>query len=144
MSFIYNYPRPAVTVDVILICKFKDIEKVLLIKRKNEPFKDYWAFPGGFVDENEDLHCAAKRELNEETSINIDNLVQLSAVGTPGRDPRGHTISIIYGAVINEELKAIANDDAKEVKWFDVNSLPQLAFDHKEILKSEITKINPK
>ncbi len=138
MSFTYSYPRPSVTVDIILIHHSLNIEKVLLIKRKNEPFKDCWAFPGGFVDENEDLINAAIRELHEETGIKTDNLIQLSTVGTPGRDPRGHTISVVYGAIVNQEFNAVANDDAKEVKWFDIENLPKLAFDHKKILNDSI------
>lgn len=119
-----------VTVDVIL----RKNDQILLIQRKNEPFKEHWALPGGFVEENEDLEVAAKRELQEETSISVSKLLQVGAFGKPFRDPRHHTISIVYFAEVPEETHAIAADDAKEAAWFDIHNLPELAFDHHEII----------
>ncbi len=134
MSYTYQYPRPAVTVDVILITK-EETPKVLLIQRKNNPYKDKWAFPGGFVDMDEDLTDAAERELNEETGIIFKNLTQFKTYGTPGRDPRGRTISIVYYAFTDQTIEAQGMDDACDAKWFSLNDAPILAFDHEVILK---------
>ena len=123
-----------VTVDVLVINKKTD--EILLIKRLNEPFKDCWALPGGFVDENEDLEQAARRELFEETNIETEEMIQIGAFGTPNRDPRGHMISVAYQTNLIENQKVKAKDDAKEVKWFSIKDLPELAFDHLEIINS--------
>lgn len=119
--------------DTILIAE----ENVLLIKRKNEPFKGMWAFPGGFVDEGEDLPNAAARELLEETSVSVDaeRLSQFKTYGKPGRDPRFHTVSVVYAVHLNEKPDAMAADDAAEVAWFSLDKLPEMAFDHKAILE---------
>lgn len=126
----------AVTVDSVVFCKVKNKFKVLLIQRNNDPFKDQWALPGGFVNENEDLETAAKRELHEETGVKLDTMQQVQAFGKPGRDPRGHTISIGFLSRIycEEELKPA--DDARDARWFPIEELPDmdLAFDHDEII----------
>jgi 8-oxo-dGTP diphosphatase len=130
-----------VTVDTVLFRK-KDTEtEILLIKRKNEPFQNLWALPGGFVDENEDLETAAKRELKEETQIEIETLIQLKAFGTPFRDPRSHVVSVAFVGFVEHNVVAIASDDAKEANWFLVNELPNLAFDHDEIITFALSKI---
>ena len=121
-----------VTVDVVVFNKNKN--EILLIQRKNEPFKDYWALPGGFVDENEDIESAAKRELKEETNVVVSEIIQIGAFGKPGRDPRGHMISIAYKTILAENQNIKPLDDAKEVKWFKINNLPELAFDHDAII----------
>ena len=137
MSFQYEYPRPAVTVDIIVITdELKP--KILLIQRLRDPFKDCWALPGGFVDENEDLLDAAFRELKEETAIEQISLTQFKSYGTPGRDPRGHTVSVIYWGVVAPETSFAAGDDAAFAKWFELNQLPKLAFDHGEIVEEFI------
>jgi 8-oxo-dGTP diphosphatase len=123
-----------VTVDVIVINKKTD--EILLIKRLNEPFKDCWALPGGFVDENEDLEQAARRELFEETNIETNEMIQIGAFGKPNRDPRGHMISVAYQTDLIDNQIVKAKDDAKETKWFSLNDLPDLAFDHLEIINS--------
>jgi 8-oxo-dGTP diphosphatase len=123
-----------VTVDVVL-CKSNSI---LLIKRLKDPYKNCWALPGGFVDENEDLEEAAKRELLEETSVFVESLEQIGAFGKPFRDPRNHTVSVAYYGVVPENTIAIAADDAKDAKWFEMNKLPNLAFDHKEIIDTAL------
>jgi 8-oxo-dGTP diphosphatase len=131
-----------VTVDALI---FKNIENqtfLLLIKRKNNPFMDYWAIPGGFVDENEDLETASIRELFEETQIKVQTLEQLKAFGKPNRDPRSHVVSIAFFGFVDINTVAIAADDAKEAKWFSVKDLPNLAFDHLEIINFALTKIN--
>jgi len=133
MSYSYEYPRPAVTVDIILIYN-KTAPEILLIKRKNDPFKDKWAFPGGFLDIDEELKTAAIRELKEETSIEHTQIKQFKTYGTIHRDPRGRTVSVVYYAFINTKPEANAMDDAKDVKWFDLNQCPELAFDHDIIL----------
>lgn len=123
-----------VTVDILVINK--KTNEILLIKRLNEPFKDYWALPGGFVDENEDLEQAARRELFEETNIYTEKMFQFGAFGKPNRDPRGHMISIAYQTNFVENQIIKAKDDAKEIQWFSLNNLPNLAFDHLDIIQS--------
>jgi 8-oxo-dGTP diphosphatase len=123
-----------VTVDVLVINK--KTTEILLIKRLNEPFKDCWALPGGFVDENEDLEQAARRELFEETNIETGEMFQIGAFGKPYRDPRGHIISVAYQTELIENQIIKAKDDAKEVKWFSIHNLPELAFDHIDIINS--------
>lgn len=127
----YEYPRPAVTVDIVLLQRSR--RSVLLIQRKDDPFQGSWALPGGFLDEDEDLHEAAVRELREETAIEFAELSQFRAYGTPGRDPRGHTVSIVFVAE-TDGADAIAGDDAADARWWDLDDLPELAFDHAEIL----------
>lgn len=131
-----------VTVDVVLLFPGVSGGEILLIKRKNEPFADHWALPGGFVDENEDLEVAARRELLEETGVRVQHIEQLRAFGKPGRDPRGHMVSVAYLAVLQQEKpQAVGMDDAKEAKWFSVNDLPNLAFDHAQIISFARTKL---
>ena len=135
MIYTYAYPRPAVTVDIIVIKNVENSFQILLIERKNEPFKNKWALPGGFVDIDEEIEDAAYRELQEETSISEIKLNQFHTFGKIGRDPRGRTISIIYsGILLNEKQNICAGDDAKNLKWFSINNLPNLAFDHNQII----------
>ncbi len=126
----------AVTVDSVVLCKFKNRFKIVLVKRKNDPFKNQWALPGGFVEQEEDLPDAAKRELKEETGLSVEKNEQIGTFGTPGRDPRGRTISVVYLSLIEHEEKLNAADDAAEADWFDIDNLPDLAFDHSEIIKT--------
>lgn len=127
-----------VTVDVILFKEIRTDLEILLIKRKNSPFKDFWALPGGFVDENEDLNDAASRELLEETSISNSSLKQTKAYGKPFRDPRSHTVSVAFYGDVPIEVEGKAADDAKELKWFNIHELPDLAFDHAQIIADAI------
>jgi 8-oxo-dGTP diphosphatase len=129
-----------IAADTVVICKKS---KVLLIKRLNPPFEDHWAFPGGFVENDEDLAVAASRELNEETSVNVPfkNLIQFKTYGQPGRDPRGRTVSVVYYLETDYELDAQAADDAKEAYWFDLQKLPKLAFDHSQILNEILLEL---
>ena len=136
----YNYPRPAVTVDAILVSRQNS---VLLIERGREPFKGRWALPGGFIDMDEELETACKRELEEETGIRVGELKQFRAYGGVNRDPRHRTISILFYAFTDDELLAYAGDDAAKAHWFPLNQLPELAFDHRQILeefKAEICR----
>lgn len=136
-----NYtPKIFVTVDVVLFRKMNSSYEILLIQRLNDPFKDYWALPGGFVDEKEELETAAKRELFEETDIQLFQVKQIKAYGNPNRDPRHHTISVAFTGEIDSLAEAKAKDDAKAVKWFSVDELPALAFDHAEIIRDAIEK----
>lgn len=140
--FSYPYPRPAVTVDAILISRQNS---VLLIERGREPFKGKWALPGGFVDMDEELETACKRELEEETGIRVGEMAQFRAYGGVNRDPRHRTISVIFYAFAESEFKPSAGDDAAKASWFPMDVLPELAFDHQQILddfKAEI--LNPR
>lgn len=143
MPYTYEYPRPAVCVDIIVLTTDLEAPEILLIKRKFDPFKDQWALPGGFVDMDEELDQAAYRELNEETSLTDIKLDQFKTFGKIGRDPRGRTISVVYYGFISENQKHLtkANDDASDTKWFSIKSLPVLAFDHLEIINEAIVKI---
>jgi 8-oxo-dGTP diphosphatase len=133
-AYSYDYPRPAVTVDVALVTR-EVTPRILLIRRKHHPFAGRWALPGGFVDENEPLETAARRELQEETGLAKVNLEQLYTFGDPGRDPRGWTVTVVYLARVDfESVEPHAADDASEVGWFSFDHLPELAFDHAEVL----------
>ncbi|RKS53208.1 8-oxo-dGTP diphosphatase [Gillisia mitskevichiae] len=124
----------AITVDAVILKDLKSSTSILLIKRKNEPFKHTWALPGGFLEVNENLINGAKRELLEETGVEIEGLKQLRTYGDLKRDPRGRTISIAFIGIINHEINIKAGDDAKEAKWFNLEELPELAFDHSKII----------
>ena len=138
--YTYSYPRPAVTVDAILI---SPQHSVLLIERGREPFKGKWALPGGFIEMDEELEIACRRELEEETGLRVGELKQFRAYGGVNRDPRHRTISVLFYAFTDYELAACAGDDAANAKWFPFDQLPELAFDHQLILeefKAEVLK----
>jgi 8-oxo-dGTP diphosphatase len=135
MSFTYPYPRPAVTVDSVVFGLSPDELSVLLIERNHPPCEGRWAFPGGFVDENEPLAAAVQRELFEETGLAGVELEQIGAYGDPGRDPRAHTVSVVFGALVAREgCRLRAASDARRVEWFPLDAVPSLAFDHRLIL----------
>lgn len=134
MSFTYKYPHPAVSVDIIVISKFKNNKKILLIERKNPPFEKCWALPGGFIEMDETLEQSALRELKEETSLQLTSLNQFAAYGDPGRDPRERTVSVVFYTILDDEIVPCAGDDASKAKWFSIKNIPDLAFDHKKIL----------
>jgi len=131
--YTYKYPRPAVTVDILV---FRNrMTEVLLIKRLHPPFEGKWALPGGFMDMDETLEEAAVRELEEETGLSGIKLKQLHAFSAPDRDPRHRTVSVaFYGVLENDQALARAGSDAKEAEWFKLNDLPPLAFDHGKIM----------
>jgi 8-oxo-dGTP diphosphatase len=129
----YDYPRPALTVDVAVFRGASGAREVLLIRRGAPPFEGAWALPGGFVAENEPLELAALRELAEETGLDpVAPLRQVGTYGDPGRDPRGWTVSVLFAVVLGEGQPAdvAGGDDAAEAAWHPVGSLPPLAFDH--------------
>lgn len=137
----YDYPRPALTVDAVLVTR-EAVPKVLLIRRKKDPFAGSWAFPGGFVDENEPLADAVRRELREETGLDVGEIEQLYTAGNPGRDPRGWTVGVAYLARVDPAvLKPVAADDAEAVGWFPIADPPPLAFDHAMILERAKTRL---
>ena len=141
MIYTYAYPRPAVTVDMVVFKETNSGLEFLLIERKNEPFKNQWALPGGFVDIDEEIEHAAYRELEEETSIRKIKLKQFKSFGKLGRDPRGRTISIVFYGNLKDKNQTIkAADDAKNLQWFTLDQLPPLAFDHQEIIDQFIEK----
>lgn len=132
--YTYAYPRPSVTVDLVVVSKDM-APRVLLIRRKKPPFEGKWALPGGFIEIDETLEASARRELTEETGVNVGKLVQLATFGDPGRDPRGRTISVVYLARVNaKQIQPRAGDDAAETGWFSLHRPPPLAFDHRQIL----------
>jgi 8-oxo-dGTP diphosphatase len=137
---------PAVTVDIVTAVRREGQWNVLLVKRRNPPFVGQWAIPGGFVEPNEPLEAAARRELWEETGAQPAHLEQLHAFGEPGRDPRGWTISVAYLAVLDEgtmEAQRVrAGSDAGDVGWFALDDLPPLAFDHADILAYAARRLN--
>jgi 8-oxo-dGTP diphosphatase len=147
--YTYEWPRPAVTVDMVLFTVGGALQElrlqVLLIRRDQEPQRGTWALPGGFVHENEDLPAAAARELAEETGIEGVYLEQVGAVGTPGRDPRTHVVTIVWmGLVAGDRHQLRASGDAAAACWFDIDGgdrLPSLAFDHADLLQNALTHL---
>lgn len=133
-KYTYDYPRPAVTADVVVVT-LEAQPRVLLIRRKHDPFADCWALPGGFVNMEESLEDAARRELLEETGVCLGTLEQLAAFGAPQRDPRGRVISVAFLARVDPgQVQPRGGDDATEAAWHPLRRLPKLAFDHREIL----------
>ena len=136
MAYTYEYARPALTADALVFWFENTQVHVLLIKRKQAPFKGQWALPGGFVDLNEAPEAAFLRELQEEVGLTLSHYWQIGAFGQPDRDPRGHTVSVVYGSVLTGPPPAIqAGDDALEAQWFLLTQLPDMAFDHAHILQ---------
>lgn len=125
-----------VTVDIVIITIIDQEPHLLLVKRKNNPYKDFWALPGGYINNNERLEDAAKRELLEETGLAVVGLEQVYILDDPNRDSRGRTISVVYsGATLYKEV--VGGDDAAEAKWVmlcDINP-NKLAFDHRKPLE---------
>lgn len=140
-----DYPKPSVTVDIVLFTILNDDLKVLLIKRAKEPFKGSWAIPGGFVRINESLDAAALREMKEETGVKDIYLEQLYTFGEPKRDPRGRVITVAYFALVKSSgIRLNATTDASEAAWHSVYRLPTLAFDHKKLLDYALQRLRYK
>ncbi len=136
MVYSYEHPHPAVTTDVVIFTIRNDALELLLIKRAADPYQGTWALPGGFVEINEDIEVCALRELEEETGITGVYLEQLYTFGKPGRDPRERVISVAYYALVPpDRMRIRAASDASDVGWFRLDNLPDLAFDHNDIVK---------
>jgi 8-oxo-dGTP diphosphatase len=128
------------TVDVVVLVDTTRTPRVLLVQRGNQPFRGSWALPGGFVEEGERVAEAASRELAEETGLQIGALELLGVYDTPGRDPRGWTVSVVYIARAQSELAVAGADDASDARWFAADRLPELAFDHAVIIADAIVR----
>ncbi len=142
-KYTYDWPRAMVTVDAVVFRYSAGRAELLLIKRKNEPFKGKWAIPGGFIEMDEELEDAVVRELAEETGLRGVPLEQMHTFGTIGRDPRGRQITVVFMGIVDEQQANVkAGDDAAEAKWFDIENLPDnMAFDHNEVAKFAIGKL---
>jgi 8-oxo-dGTP diphosphatase len=132
--------RPMLTVDAVVLAFTAEPPRVLLVQRGNPPFVGRWALPGGFVEEGERVIDAAPRELAEETGLRVGALELLGVYDTPGRDPRGWTVSIVYLARVQSEAVVAGGDDANDARWFAVDRLPELAFDHDIIIADAIAR----
>ena len=137
MEYTYKYPRPSVTADCVVITN-EPQPKVLLIQRGAEPFKDCWAFPGGFMNMDETTEVCAIRELEEETGLKVSVVHQIGAYSKVDRDPRGRTITVAYLAIIDAPVAVKGLDDAVKAEWFPITELPQLAFDHDDIISDAV------
>jgi 8-oxo-dGTP diphosphatase len=154
VPYTYPYPRPQVTADVAVFTLRGSELELLVVRRKHDPFAGSWALPGGFVDEDESLEHAAARELQEETGLENVPMEQLGAFGDPGRDPRGHTVTAVYLAVVPRETSRVrAGDDAAEAEWVSVDVLhldeqnapspgkTSLAFDHARVVRLSLVRL---
>jgi 8-oxo-dGTP diphosphatase len=143
--FTYEYARPALAVDCVVLGLDTDDLKVLLIQRKLPPFQHTWALPGGFVRIDEELDEAARRELEEEAGVTDAYLEQLYTFGGLDRDPRERVVSVAYYALTKLESHRIrAATDAERVAWFGLDDLPRLAFDHKQIVDKAVERLRGK
>jgi len=141
MAYTYKYPRPAVTADCIVITK-EAAPKVLLIQRGDNPFKGEWAFPGGFMNMDETTEQCAIRELEEETGLKVNEVHQIGAYSKVDRDPRGRTVTVAYLAIVAAPMAVCGQDDAAKAQWFPLSALPELAFDHEEIMQDAVKVFN--
>lgn len=143
-QFCYKYPHPSITTDCVIFgYDVKDGLSLLLIERKAEPFKGRWAFPGGFMHIDEDTETCARRELQEETALTAAVLEQLGCYSDVNRDPRERVVTIAYYGIIKKS-NVVGGDDAKDAKWFALNEIPTLAFDHDRILRDAVHKLKEK
>ncbi len=141
MSYTYKHPMPAVTTDAVIFnMKAEDKLTILLIQRKNEPFKDQWALPGGFVETDETLEQCVAREIEEETGLKDIKFYQLEAFSDPDRDPRHRTITMAFWGFSKNDAVIKPGSDAVNAKWFNLTKLPGLAFDHEKIIKKALVR----
>ena len=146
MAYTYQYPRPAVTADCVVMTRIKEAclstsectPQVLLIQRGIDPFKGCWAFPGGFMNMDETTEQCAIRELEEETGLRVSEIYQIGTYSKVDRDPRGRTVTAAYLAIIDEPVAVAGQDDAANAQWFPLSQIPDLAFDHADILRDAI------
>jgi len=146
MAYTYEYPRPALTVDCVVFGLQQDSAlKVLLIRRKLEPYRGNWSLPGGFVQISESVDAAAARELKEETGVKNAYLEQLYTFGQPDRDPRERVVSVGYYALVNLQAHPLqAATDASDARWFELSAVPEMGFDHDRILECAIARLRAK
>lgn len=142
MSHVYDYPHMAVTVDLVVLDRSAGRRRILLIRRARPPFEGRWALPGGFVDMDELVEDAARRELLEETGVTAGGLRFLGYFDAIGRDPRERTVSLAFAAEIDAAAASVrAGDDAAAAEWHDVEELPPLAFDHAGIVAAALRPV---
>jgi len=139
-KYTYDYPRPAVTTDCVVFGLDGHELKVLLIERGNEPYKGFWAFPGGFLNMDETAEQGALRELKEETGLDLRYIKQIGAFSDVNRDPRGRVITIAF-YTLTKKTKVQGGDDATKAQWFAPNEMPPLAFDHDQMLQKALHMI---
>ncbi|MFO1352110.1 MAG: NUDIX hydrolase [Gammaproteobacteria bacterium] len=144
MAYTYDYPRPLVTADVVLFAAAGRDLQILLIRRRSPPFQGLWALPGGFLEMDEELEQAARRELSEETGITLSGpLREVGLFGKVGRDPRGRTLTLAYlGVYGGAPPQARAGDDAAGATWVAVKQVPALAFDHNDIVAAALKTLH--
>lgn len=133
LKYCYKYPRPSVTTDCVVFGFSEARLSVLLVRRGAEPFKDRWAFPGGFMEIDESAEEGVRRELREETGLECGRVRQFHAFTSPGRDPRGRVMTVAFYALVRPE-SVCGGDDAADARWFALDAVPALAFDHYEVL----------
>jgi len=139
--YTYKHPRPAVTSDVAVL-RLEEVPEILLIQRLAPPFEGRWALPGGFMEIDESLEETARRELLEETGLEAGEMIRFDTYDQPGRDPRGRTITQVFVMIWKKEMGSPkAGSDAASLRWFALNELPELAFDHAKILADVIRMI---
>ena len=142
MTHCYDWPRPAVTTDIVVFAERQGRPSILLIRRKGEPFAGDWALPGGYLEEDETLEACAARELHEETGLETADLRLFGTFSEPGRDPRGRTVSVAFLTRVDAgAVEPRAGDDAAETRWFACDALPVLAFDHDRIIARAIAAL---
>ena len=143
LKYCYKYPRPSVTTDCVIFGIDKEELSVLLVQRGNDPYKGYWAFPGGFLNMDEDAETGARRELNEETGFETDLIEEFGTFSGVNRDPRGRVITIAFYALVPKR-EVHGADDAVDARWFSVHDMPELAFDHAQMFQKAITTLKEK
>jgi 8-oxo-dGTP diphosphatase len=140
-----TYEQPGVTVDLVIFTVNDGKLKALLVKRAVEPFADFWSIPGGFLFKDESLEEAALRVLADKTRVRADYLEQLYTFGAPRRDPRARIITVVYYALIAwKNLAQPASNKVTDLAWFPVDEIPELAFDHTEILQNAVMRLRAK
>lgn len=137
--YTYEYPRPMLTADCVVI---NPRNEVLLVRRGNEPFRDSWALPGGFMEMDETIEHCAVRELKEETGLCVAeaDLCLIGVYSAPGRDPRGRTVTVAYAVQVSGGSCVASGDDAAEACWWPLAALPPLAFDHDRVIADALLK----
>ena len=142
-KYVYEWPRPMVTVDAVVFHLDGNPPQILLIHRKHDPYAGQWAVPGGFIEMDEELEDAVARELEEETGLKGVTLEQMRTFGTVGRDPRGRQITVVFMGIAGpEQTEVRGGDDAADARWFPIDRLPdKLAFDHDNVIRFAIDRL---